>query len=836
MHYRFDCFALHPTSRLLCRDGVTLDVPRKVFDCLAYLIEHRDRAIARDELIAAVWKRSNVSDNQLAHAIVALRRLLDDDGAAQRLIRTVPGFGYHWIGAVGAVEDGDDQAFPTASVAADHIAPAVPAAGDAPSAKPDVAVAATLAPAEASGRTSLRHLWPWPVAGALIVLATFAISWQMRPTAVTSPTATAVEPDPGQTWVLPADLPDGAEGWARIGLMALVAEGLHRQGAQVVPIQKTLTRIAEVPANADLARLAQELDAALVVAPRAYQVRQSWVVALSAQARVGGSIRVDASAQDLLAAGRMAIQRLNQRLKRSGPNLDGSIDETFELIRQAIRARDYEGALLQLSRLSDADRQRPEAELLEVELEIERGQYSTARAKANLELQRLNPETQPVPYARMLVSKAQAMRQLDEEEWPNIVGRAITLLQGANSPRDMAAAIQMRAIAAFLGGRTTDAMRDLARAREMFANLGDEFGVARVTSTMGQLAVIDGRLGEASRQLEQSAAVFEAYGALKMLRVNLHWTAQLQEALLRWEDVLHTLDRLRDLQQKADGISSHEQSRYLGIRFEALMHLGRLNEAQTLLDEQERAVKRDIQENDLGDAGTEDLAGVMAQRAELQIRQGRWRSAAETATVGLAMLQKLTPEAKSVKEPPGRERDRRYAVEEMLRLLVRAQVGADPWSTSAPLPVLTPAEVEALKDAIGIDGRLALAYWNARHDKSEAAEADYRAALAQANARQQNAARALDASEAYIGFLLAAKRTLDAAQILDTLLANWPELPDRSYAAALLVLSVRNAQGDHDGAQAAARLVLKLAGERQPPDNQLRLIEAQRKTDSAARP
>lgn len=830
MHYRFDNFVLHPGARLLRRDQVELDVPRKVFDCLAYLIEHRDRAIARDELIDVVWKRSNVSDNQLAHAIADLRRLLLDDGASQRLIRTVPGFGYHWTGSVDAVEDPGEQATRSDSGAVESIALAQPGSASAPaveSAAVAIPVAASAAAPDptAAPRSAMHQLWAWSIVAILAALAVFAAWWRTHPTVATTTPDSVVETDSMQSWVLPAVLLDDSEGWARIGLMALVAEGLHRQGAQVVPIQKALTRIAEVPANADLAKLAQELDAALVVAPRAYRVQQSWVVALAAQARVGGSIRVDGSAQDLLAAGRMAVRRLNERLKRSGPNLDGSIEETFELIRQAIRARDYEGALLQLSRLSDADRQRSEAGFLEIELELERGRNSVAKKKADLWLERLDSATQPAAYARLLLSKARAMRQLNEPDWPNLVDQAIARLQGADSPHDLAVAKQLRGIAAFLDGRKTDAVRDLMDAREMFSQLGDELRVARVTSTMGQLAVLDGRLGEASLQLTQSAAVLEAYGAIGVLRSNMMWTAYLQSYRLRWQDVLRTTDRMRALQQKAGKTSSYEDATYLRIRTRALMKLGRLNEAQALLDEQERAVRHDIQDNDMGPGGVEDLLDIASQRAQLQIAQGHWDSAVNTATAGLAML----PESGSVKH-------HRIDAEALLRLLIDAHAGTRSWCAAGPMPTLTSAQLEILKAATTIDGHVAQACWNAGRGLPDAAEADYRAALALARARPQDAAGMLEATTAYVDFQLARHRVRDAAQMLDALLANWPELPEHSYAAALLVLKVRSAQDDHDGTQAAARQVLTLAGERQPPRELVPAFEESRMPGSPARP
>lgn len=104
--YRFDDYTLDAASLLLARGGSVLEVPRRVFDCLALLLAERQRAVGRDELIRRLWGRDNVSDNQLAQTVAAARRLIDDDGVTQRRIRTVPGFGYHWIGPVDEMLDG----------------------------------------------------------------------------------------------------------------------------------------------------------------------------------------------------------------------------------------------------------------------------------------------------------------------------------------------------------------------------------------------------------------------------------------------------------------------------------------------------------------------------------------------------------------------------------------------------------------------------------------------------------------------------------------------------------------------------------------------------------
>lgn len=105
MRYRFGAYSLDPNAHWLRHNGATLDVPKRVFVCLSYLIEHRRRAVARDELIREIWRHENVSDHQLAQVVLAARKLIGDDGQLQKQIRTVTGVGYHWVGVVEELPD-----------------------------------------------------------------------------------------------------------------------------------------------------------------------------------------------------------------------------------------------------------------------------------------------------------------------------------------------------------------------------------------------------------------------------------------------------------------------------------------------------------------------------------------------------------------------------------------------------------------------------------------------------------------------------------------------------------------------------------------------------------
>src|SRR3954466_11516610 len=100
--YRFGEYRVNPASRELWRDDRLIALPPHVFDCMVYLLERHDRAVGRDELVAAVWGKTEVSDTLLGQTVLRLRRELGDDAKEQRVLRTIPRFGYRWMAALDA--------------------------------------------------------------------------------------------------------------------------------------------------------------------------------------------------------------------------------------------------------------------------------------------------------------------------------------------------------------------------------------------------------------------------------------------------------------------------------------------------------------------------------------------------------------------------------------------------------------------------------------------------------------------------------------------------------------------------------------------------------------
>jgi DNA-binding winged helix-turn-helix (wHTH) protein len=64
----------------LRRDGAPVALDRKVFDVLAYLIQHRERLVPKEELLDKLWPGQVVGEAALTRCITAARKALGDDG------------------------------------------------------------------------------------------------------------------------------------------------------------------------------------------------------------------------------------------------------------------------------------------------------------------------------------------------------------------------------------------------------------------------------------------------------------------------------------------------------------------------------------------------------------------------------------------------------------------------------------------------------------------------------------------------------------------------------------------------------------------------------------
>ena len=96
MIYVFGAYEFDTDRRVLRRAEMPVDLEPKVFDLLAYLIQHHDQFVSREKLYAQLWSQQFVSEAALTYCISEARKAVGDNGRAQRVIKTVHGRGQTW--------------------------------------------------------------------------------------------------------------------------------------------------------------------------------------------------------------------------------------------------------------------------------------------------------------------------------------------------------------------------------------------------------------------------------------------------------------------------------------------------------------------------------------------------------------------------------------------------------------------------------------------------------------------------------------------------------------------------------------------------------------------
>ena len=100
MIYQFENFELDTQQRELRCEGQACDIEPQVFNILELLITHRSRMVSKDELNAEIWGGRIVSEAAMSSRMSAARSAVSDSGKEQRLIKTIHGQGFRFIGDV----------------------------------------------------------------------------------------------------------------------------------------------------------------------------------------------------------------------------------------------------------------------------------------------------------------------------------------------------------------------------------------------------------------------------------------------------------------------------------------------------------------------------------------------------------------------------------------------------------------------------------------------------------------------------------------------------------------------------------------------------------------
>ena len=767
--FRFGDYRLDTAAHELWCGERMVALPPKSFGCIAYLVEHRERAVGRDELISAVWGRVDVSDDVLAQALLRARRAVGDTGNEQRAIRTVPRFGYRWVLPV------DDVA-----------APAAPA--EAPAEQP-AASPASVARDAASAPMPRRRGWRIAAMFAALALVAGAFGlWSWREHAGTA--APAVGAGERTVMVLPVEVRGGdrAAAWIRLGAMDYLAAGLRGHAdLKVLPSEQTLLLAGGVidPADAGtLHRLELSTGARYIVAPQATAVDGAWAIVLDVY-HDGGVLSYEARGDNPLDASSLALARFAAALGVSAepPARTGAAAELVQRMDAALLA----GDLAEAHRLVDTT---PAALKDDPAVRVRTGQIAFRAGQLDASTALLQPLADDAALAADTRAQAQmglgavAVRRGDFDAAETAYSAAIATLAGVHADADLlGSAYGGRGVAHGARGQVDAALADFARARVEFERAGDRTGAATVEVNVALVEGGRGRYEQADAAFDRAIATFNRFDVRDNLAAALLGKANAQLALLDNAGALASSERAENLAAQLE--NPLLKRRVAAVRAGALLAVGALTAAGRVLDEDKPGGSADVEFEVLRatlafERG--DGAAASARVASLLERGGGDSNvplsnlvlvSAEAVRRGgdSATLERALQALLARKDDAARDRDRAFVLE-----LGAAQLAAAQGSAEA---------------AARFEAALAAA------DQRGAPEAVARVAVATLAWRLHQADRAgLDAAASLVGRLVTCA--------------------ERDYRCARAIATYYRAIGDAAAAASAEASLRRLGGERDP--------------------
>ena len=100
MIHRFSGYEIDTELYELRLDGAVVKVEPQVYSLLELLVSNSDRVVTKDEINKKIWDGRVVSDAALNTRVKAARQAIGDDGKAQKLIKTIHGRGFRFMGRV----------------------------------------------------------------------------------------------------------------------------------------------------------------------------------------------------------------------------------------------------------------------------------------------------------------------------------------------------------------------------------------------------------------------------------------------------------------------------------------------------------------------------------------------------------------------------------------------------------------------------------------------------------------------------------------------------------------------------------------------------------------
>lgn len=577
MKYVFGEFELNPATRELTRNGSPVPLRPRSLECLVYLIDHRDRAVGRDELIAAVWGKVDAGDTVVAQTLLRARKALDDTGSQQGMIRTLPRFGYRWVAPVrvaaaspdagtGGRRDDAGQGY-----GADVV---VPAAGDyaaidgvdASQGDADSAYGAETASTvgEDSVEDAAEGEWttPMPVAdadaiavrdaertrrlprfaipaGIALLLLAIGLGWFLHRRTGNPPSANATD----VVLVMPVAVTpmDSENAWVRLGAMDYMATRLRASGIDVLPSEEALRidKAIEGEAPATARDKLQSLSGARWIAlPQMRREGKDWSIRMRVFG-AGPERTIEARGDSALAAAAGAadawLRQMGEQGKAGPP--PGPLAERLHRIDAEILASRLTEARRLVRSASPAERSDARFLLLEGKLEFRVGNFDAAGQRFQQALDRAPKDDRDTTAGALLglgnVGRASGDLDAADKRYSQVLDLLASMPAARVNARLLGIAYQGRGIVRADRGDLDAGVEDMGQARVWLQRSGDLITLAVVGHNLGNAEALRGDYLQAQREFDRSIDTFERFGVADYLANSLHGKAEALLALAR---------------------------------------------------------------------------------------------------------------------------------------------------------------------------------------------------------------------------------------------------------------------------------------------------------------
>jgi DNA-binding winged helix-turn-helix (wHTH) protein/tetratricopeptide (TPR) repeat protein len=643
--YLFGEFELNPASRELLRHGQPVALRPRSLECLVYLIEHRDRAVGRDELISAVWGRVDVSDTVVAQTLLRARKALDDTGNQQVMIRTLPRFGYRWVAPVREVatpgDAGIEETTDAGGRGADVLASSLYAEADCETAANDdegeaagvdehgvdehevdehdvdehgvqvpdvelldvdefdIAQPVTLETPGADGgqativapATARRRRRP-----RIVLLVMLALVVALGVGALMYSRLRGTGPMPAAddaVLVMPAVVVpmDSENAWVRLGGMDYMAARLRSSGINVLPSEQALRLSAAIEGDAPALARTQLLSlsgARWIAMPEVRQEGAGWRVRLHLFG-AGGERWVEARGTTALTAAAEAADAWLRQLGgqgETGPPLSPMIERLHRLDAEILEGRLQEARRLVRS-WPPAERGDPRFLFQAGRLEFRAANMDSAAVLFQKALDQARQTDAETKVGALLglggVERNRGNLGAAQLRFTQALALAETLPTDRVNSRLVGFAYQGRGIVQAQLGDLDASIRDMGQARVWIQRSGDQVALAVNGHNLGEAETLRGDYLQALREYERAIRIFERFRVDDYLANSLHEQADLQMAFARPGEAWESARRAAELAPKLedDGLAVL----ILATKARIQLAQGRLREAAATLAE-----------------------------------------------------------------------------------------------------------------------------------------------------------------------------------------------------------------------------------------------------------